>query len=774
MSGAERTTAALDELGDFTATPRLILIAAIAVGIGVISAVVAKILLALINLCTSLFFYGRVSTAAVSPAGHQLGPFVILIPVAGALIIGVMARYGSDRIRGHGIPEAIEAILIGGSRISPRVALLKPVSAAISIGSGGPFGAEGPIIMTGGACGSLIAQFFHLTSTERKTLLVAGAAAGMSATFAAPIASVLLAVELLLFEWKPRSMIPVALASGTAAAARRYIIGLGPLFPVAAHPLTIGPGGLAGCVVAGLLAGALSALLTVAVYAAEDAFLKLPMHWMWWPAIGGLAIGVGGWLFPEALGVGYETIGALLQGNVASHLVVGMLLVKSTIWAVSLGSGTSGGVLAPLLLMGGALGGLEASILPFEGPGFWPLVSMGAILGGAMRSPLTGIVFAVELTHDINMLLPLLIAVTMSHGFTVLVLKRSILTEKVSRRGFHVSREYAIDPLEILFVREVMRTNIVSLAADTPAEALRQMLKPVPDRRLQRLYPIVGADRRLIALVTRRELQQMVQSGGDAQLEDFVRDSPRRPAVAYSDENLRVVVYRMAETGLTRFPVIDRESRHDHADRSAHRTHQKSRSGAAPRAAVLAAEDHGGVAIARRRAMTRPRRSRGPGTGDEVRATLDAFRRIVQALRTRGQAIAERTGLTPAQAFALQQLAGGPGASINDLAERTLTHQSSVSVVVQRLVDRKLVRKLPAEGDKRRRRLALTAEGRRLLQRTPLAGQERLIGALRALTPRDQQTLARALTAVADLMAPSARRPPMLFEDRRSAQPYPK
>jgi CIC family chloride channel protein len=259
---------------------------------------------------------------------------VVLVPVAGSLIIGVMARYGSERIRGHGIPEALESILIGGSRVEPRVAFLKPLSAAISIGTGGPFGAEGPIIMTGGAFGSMLAQFFKLTSAERKTLLVAGAAGGMSATFASPVAAVLLAVELLLFEWKPRSMIPVALASATAAATRRYIIGLGPLFPVPAHPVFIGPGGLVGCAVAGLLAGALSALLTLAVYAAEDAFRLLPIHWMWWPALGGLVVGLGGLVFPQALGVGYDVIGALLQGNVPARVIVGTMLVKSVIWSV--------------------------------------------------------------------------------------------------------------------------------------------------------------------------------------------------------------------------------------------------------------------------------------------------------------------------------------------------------------------------------------------------------------------------------------------------------
>ena len=482
-------------LGDFTTTPRVVPIAVLAVAIGAFAAYVAAALLTLIALFTNLFFFQRVGTTLVTPEGHHLGLWVILVPVAGALVVGLMARFGSERIRGHGIPEAIEAILMNGSRVQPKVAILKPLSAAISIGSGGPFGAEGPIIMTGGAFGSLIAQFFHLTSAERKTLLVAGAAAGMSATFAAPVASVMLAVELLLFEWKPRSFIPVALASATAAAVRRHILGLGPIFPVPAHAIAIGEAGLAGCVIVGLLAGVLSAMLTEAVYASEDAFAKLPIHWAWWPAIGGLVIGIGGYFFPQALGVGYDVIGGLLQDNMPLRVIVGVLIVKSTIWSVSLGSGTSGGVLAPLLMMGAALGGLEARVLPFEGAGFWPLVSMGAILGGTMRSPLTGVIFALELTHDVNILLPLLVAVTIAHAFTVLMLRRSILTEKIARRGYHLSREYAVDPLEIIFARDVMQ-------------------------------PVNGHAAALDGVVAR----------------------PHEP--------LRVIVYRMAQTGRTELPVV--------------------------------------------------------------------------------------------------------------------------------------------------------------------------------------------------------------------------
>ena len=550
-----------DVLGDFTATTRLLPISALALAIGGLASFVALALLRLIGLFTNLFYFGRWSTALVSPSGNHLGAFSVVVPVGGALIIGVMARYGSERIRGHGIPEAIEAILINGSRVEPKVALLKPLSSAISIGSGGPFGAEGPIIMTGGACGSMIAQLFHLTSAERKTLLVAGAAAGMSATFAAPVASVLLAVELLLFEWKPRSLIPVALASATAAVLRRYILGFGPLFPVPEHPLFIGPMGLLGCVLVGLLAGGLSALLTLSVYAAEDAFQHLKIHWMWWPAIGGLAIGLGGLIFPQALGVGYDTIGGLLAGIVTTKVILGVLLVKWFIWAVSLGSGTSGGVLAPLLMMGGALGGLEAMFLPHEGAGFWPLISMGAVLGGTMRSPFTSIVFAFELTHDANVFLPLLVGSVVAHAFTVLTLKRSILTEKVARRGFHLSREYAVDPLEILFVREVMRTKVVALP---DASLLRDMQYPLraDHHQDQRLLPVVSRDGRLVGVFTRRDIRERLERESDAALHRTLGELVRAETVeTHPDEPLRMVVYRMAEKGLTRMPVVDRSTR---------------------------------------------------------------------------------------------------------------------------------------------------------------------------------------------------------------------
>jgi len=559
-SGANR--ASWEKLGDFTATVRLLPISGLALVIGGLAAVVALALLRLIGLFTNLFYFGRWSTALVSPSGNHLGYLSVLVPIGGALIIGVMARYGSEKIRGHGIPEAIEAILINGSRVEPKVALLKPISSAISIGSGGPFGAEGPIIMTGGAFGSMIAQLFHLTSAERKTLLVAGAAAGMSATFAAPVASVLLAVELLLFEWKPRSLVPVAIASGMAAVCRRFLLGFGPLFPVPEHPLFIGVKGILGCVLVGLLAGVLSALLTQSIYAAEDAFHKLPIHWMWWPAIGGLAIGLGGLVFPQALGVGYDTIGSLLQGSVTTHVILGVLLVKWFIWAVSLGSGTSGGVLAPLLMMGGALGGLEAMFLPAEGAGFWPLISMAAVMGGTMRAPLMAIIFAFELTHDANSLLPLLIASLMSYSVTVLTLKRSILTEKVARRGYHLSSEYSVDPLEILFVREVMRTNVVALPASGKLADVLDLLRVDADHpQEQRLLPVVDAEGQLVGVLTRADMREAIANGGDTALRSMLRDIVRRETIETApNEPLRAAVYRMAERGVTRMPVVERET----------------------------------------------------------------------------------------------------------------------------------------------------------------------------------------------------------------------
>ncbi|NUT15411.1 MAG: chloride channel protein, partial [Cupriavidus sp.] len=354
------------EKRDYAVNRRLLLLSVIALGIGALSTVAADVLVNLIRFFTNLFFYQTLSLAERSPAGHALGAWVIAVPVIGGLIVGLMARYGSDKIRGHGIPEAIEAVLFGKSRMSPRVAVLKPLSSGIVIGSGGPFGAEGPIIMTGGSLASLLAQYLHLTAGERKALLVAGACAGMTAIFGTPVAAVLLAVELLLFELRPRSLLPVALACAVAGFLRPLLFEAGPLFPL--QTAAAGTPALLSCVLAGLLCGVLGAGLTLTLYRTEDAFSRLPLHWMWWPALGGLVVGIGGYFEPRALGVGYDVIGDLLNNRIAIEIALGLLAVKAVIWIAALGSGTSGGVLAPLLMLGAGLGVVLAPWLPGGSP----------------------------------------------------------------------------------------------------------------------------------------------------------------------------------------------------------------------------------------------------------------------------------------------------------------------------------------------------------------------------------------------------------------------
>ncbi len=464
MSTSGAANAHHDRLADFTRDTRILILTLMACVIGGVTAVIAAILVRLIALVTNLAFYQRFSFADSAPANNTLGYWAILVPAIGGLIIGLMARYGSERIRGHGIPEAIEAILIGRSRMSPKVAVLKPLSSAISIGTGGPFGAEGPIIMTGGAFGSLFAQLFHLSAAERKALLVAGATGGMAAIFAAPVAAVLLAVELLLFEWRPRSFIPVAVAAAVASVVRVPLLGAGPIFPVPLHADL--PASAIGIAIAvGIAAGLGAMVLTALVYGFEDLFQRLPFHWMWWPAIGGVAIGVGGLIDPRVLGVGYGVIHDLLLGQGVGGLLLSLLIVKALVWAIALGSGTSGGVLAPLLIIGGALGAVETRWLSLADPGLWAMVSMAAMMGGTMRSPLTAMLFALELTHDFNVLPALLVGCVAAHTVTVLLMRRSILTEKVARRGYHLTREYSVDPFTLVRVGEIMDNDLLTIPA---------------------------------------------------------------------------------------------------------------------------------------------------------------------------------------------------------------------------------------------------------------------------------------------------------------------
>ncbi|MDE1937288.1 chloride channel protein [Bradyrhizobium sp.] len=546
-----------NKLGDFTADRRVLLLIGMALVVGGASAGTAWILLKLIALVTDLVWFGQFSVKNLVIARTTRSPlWMVLAPAAGGLVIGLMARFGSEKIRGHGIPEAIEAILLGGSRMQPKVAVLKPLSSAISIGSGGPFGAEGPIIMTGGAIGSLFAQCFHLTAAERKTLLVAGAAAGMTAIFGTPIAAVLLAVELLLFEWKPRSFLPVVAAAIVSEVCRPFLFGSGPLFPFAEHP-DMPLWGMAAAIGVGIVAGLQSGLMTRLLYAAEDLFDHLPLHWMWWPMLGGLAVGAGGLADPRALGVGYDVIADLLSGHAAAHEVTRMLLVKSAIWLVALASGTSGGVLAPLLILGGSLGWLEGQMLP-GGPSFWALIGMAAMMGGTMRSPLTGVMFAIELTGNIEMLPILLAATGAAFAVTVLLLKRSILTEKIARRGQHITREYSIDQFELLRVADVMVKEVDTLPVAMPVDDAVAFFSG-EDVRRHKSYPVVTADGRLAGMVSRSDVLRWRTEGAHQAmtLDDLVSDTSA--VSAYPDDVLGRVADIMVSADLGRIPVVDRD-----------------------------------------------------------------------------------------------------------------------------------------------------------------------------------------------------------------------
>jgi len=531
---------------DFSGDLRLLRIAALAAVIGACSTVAARVLLTLIRFFTDLFFYQRLSIADLSPANHTLGLWVIAVPVIGGLVIGLIARFGTEQIRGHGIPEAIEAILFKNSAMSPKVAVLKPLASGIAIGSGGPFGAEGPIIMTGGAIGSLIAQHFHLTGNERKTLLVAGAVSGMTAVFGTPVAGLLMAVELLLFELRPRSLLPVAIACAVAGFLRPLVVGGEVLFPLQTAP--VAPVALLSCVAAGVLCGALAWCMSTSLYKVEDWFHKLPVHWMWWPALGGLAVGIGGYFQPRALGVGYDVIGDLLHNQLAVGVIAGLLAVKLVIWLIALGSGTSGGVLAPLLMLGAGLGALLAPWLPGAEPGLWPLVFMAATLGGMMRAPVMATVFAFELTHDANALLPLLAATAGAYGFTVLTMGRSILTEKIARRGHHIYREYGIDPLERHSVNEVMTAQ--PRCIDTGATIASALAAYFGPDQAHRAYPVVR-DGLLVGMLDRAALGGQSQ---DALVGSLFGANP--PLVALAHETCRTVATRLAVHGLERLPVV--------------------------------------------------------------------------------------------------------------------------------------------------------------------------------------------------------------------------
>ena len=539
----------------------MLFISGLAALVGAAGAVLAWVLLELIRLATNVFYYQRFSFALSSPAGNKMGWVAALMPVIGGMVVGVMARYGSEKIRGHGMPEAIEAIIFRGGSVAPRLAILKPTATAIAIGSGGPFGAEGPIIMTGGAAGSLLGQILHTTDAERTTLLVAGAAAGMSATFSTPLSAVLLAVELLLFEWRPRSLVPVAVASVTAGALRRLLLGSGPIFPMLPTTAVMHHMAMVGALLVGILAALLATGLSRALYFVEDVFERLPVHWMWWPAIGGLVVGLGGLIFPQALGVGYDVIQKLVTDDVTWKLLIGVLIVKSVIWVCALGSNTSGGILAPLLMIGGAMGATMGHMLPPVSQGAWALVGMSAVLSAAIGAPLTAAMMAVELTHNGGLMLPVLLACIVSYGLGVLLQPRSILTERLSRRGFHLSREYGVDPLETVMVRDVMHTSVFALPAGATRQAAADWLAKMNARgseawsHWQRLFPLVDATGRLEGILTRG--QMIVAAAAGEKNTPLLQSGIVGPEVVGPSDTLRSVAEKMAEMKLRSFPVVD-------------------------------------------------------------------------------------------------------------------------------------------------------------------------------------------------------------------------
>ncbi len=536
---------------------RVAWICGLSIAVAIAAGFIAQILARLIGLITNLAFYGRLSSAFTSPAGNHLGAAVVAVPVVGGINVGLMARYGSKAIRGHGIPEAMEQVLTNQSRIPPRITFLKPLSAAVAIGTGGPFGAEGPIIATGGALGSLVGQILRTTAAERKTLLAAGAAAGMAATFGSPVSAVLLAVELLLFELRARSLIPVALAAAAATAVRIALVGTAPAFD-AGDFLPASAASLACYAAIGALVGVSSVAVTKLVYAVEDAFEKLPIHWMWWPALGGIAVGLVGLVAPHTLGVGYDNIDHILSGRLTITAIVVLCAWKVVSWSISLGSGTSGGTLAPLFTIGGGVGAALGAAVVALAPGVGldvrlaALVGMASMFAGASRAVLASIVFAFETTRQPIALLPLLAGGVTAHFLSSLLMRNSIMTEKIARRGVRVSGDYAADLLDQLLVKDSATRQPVTFDADTTADGARAWLASGAAGSDHQGYPVVERDGRVIGLLTRRDLLAPTATG---QLRGLVR---RPPVVVFTDSSLRQALNQMLSAGVGRLVVVER------------------------------------------------------------------------------------------------------------------------------------------------------------------------------------------------------------------------
>jgi chloride channel protein, CIC family len=547
-----------------TAQFRLVMISFLAGGIGLLAGGIAYLLYKLIGLFTNIAFYGHFSAVFLSPRNNHLGLWVIPIPVIGGLIVGVMAKYGSSKIKGHGIPEAMEAVLVNRSRIQPRVAILKPISAAIAIGTGGPFGAEGPIIQTGGAVGSLIGQLLHTTASERKVLLACGAAAGMSATFNTPIAGVILAIELLLFEFKSRSFIPLVIASTLATAVHMQLLGAGPMFHVAAMNFDV-PRGLPFYLLLGGLCGLAAVGFTRLLYWTEDLFERLPIDELWWPAIGALGLGIIGYFVPRVLGVGYDTIGDILNASLTLKVLIIVMLAKAAALVISLGSGTSGGLLAPMFMSGAAIGGAFAWVLNWIfpsahlSPGAFALVAMGAVFGAASRATFSFIIFAFEITRDYNSVLPLMLVSVIADGIAMLLMPRaSIMTEKLRRRGLRIPHEYEADVLYHMTVSQTMDQDFPSVpAAMKIGDLAERIARGEPQVTGHHGLIILDEQGKLAGVITRGDIMRALDkdpSGGSTVLDA----GSRNIVVTYPDEGLQEASEKMLRHNVGRLPVVDR------------------------------------------------------------------------------------------------------------------------------------------------------------------------------------------------------------------------
>jgi CIC family chloride channel protein len=561
--------AAAGKLRDYSADSRILYTSALAAGLGAVSAVAAWVLLELIALSTNLFYFHHWSFVEHDPWQAGRHWWIVFMPVLGGLMVGVIARYLSPKVRGHGMPEAVETIVFGKGRVQPRVAVLKPLATAISIGSGGPFGAEGPVIITGGAIGSVLGQLLSMTDSERKVLMVAGASAGMAATFNCPMSATLLAVEILLFEWKPRSLVPVAIACVTAGAVRRLLLGPDSLLEMASTPVPVHHTALLGALLVGVIAAFVAAGLGKAVHATGAWFETLPIHWMWWPAIGGVVVGLGGLIFPRALGVGYSVVQLMITGqDVTWKLLAGILIVKSAIWIFSLGSNTAGGILAPLLMIGGALGAALGHLMPIMPTGAWVLVGMTSVLSAAIGAPLTAAMLALELTDDGGLMLPVLLSCVAAYAVSVLVQRRSMLTESLSSRGFHLSREYGVDPLESMLIGQAMHTSVFALPDTATRKDAVEWLIKMEGRvasspsgaagvwsHWQRVFPLVDEDGKLRGLLTRA--QMIAAAKEQDSTVPLLLHANLKPETMAPNMTLRTCATAMAESKLTSYPVVD-------------------------------------------------------------------------------------------------------------------------------------------------------------------------------------------------------------------------